>query len=235
MTQDEQKKAAAEFAVKVVENDTRIGLGTGSTANYFIRAAAEKVKREKLNTVFVATSTASDTLAKSLGLNVKTLEDVPLLDFTVDGADEIDPQFRMIKGGGGAHLREKIVASSSKYVVCIADASKMVNQLGAFPMPVEVSRFGINATAWKIERLLAKLGYTNVKMRIRAMANTDKPFITDSGNPVLDLKLQKIVDPERLDGELQMLPGVIETGLFIGICGVLMVGMNDGVKEIPKP
>ena len=144
MTQDEQKKAAAEHAVKVVENDLRIGLGTGSTANFFIRAAAEKVKRENLNTVFVASSNTSDTLAKSLGLNVQTLEDVPVLDYTVDGADEIDPQFRMIKGGGGAHLREKIVASSSKYMVCIVDASKMVNQLGAYPLPVEVSRFGIN-------------------------------------------------------------------------------------------
>ena len=235
MTQDEQKKAAAEYAVRVVENDARIGLGTGSTANYFIRAAAEKVKRENLNTVFVASSNASDTLAKSLGLNVKTLEDVPLLDYTVDGADEIDPQFRMIKGGGGAQLREKIVASSSKYMVCIADHSKMVDRLGAFPLPVEVSRFGINATAWKIERLLAKLGYTNAKMRIRAIGESEKPFITDSGNPILDLKLQKIIDAERLDGELQMLPGVIETGLFIGICGVLMVGMDDGVKEIPKP
>ena len=235
MTQDEQKKAAAEYAVRVVENDARIGLGTGSTANYFIRAAAEKVKRENLNTVFVASSNASDTLAKSLGLDVKTLEDVPLLDYTVDGADEIDPQFRMIKGGGGAQLREKIVASSSKYMVCIADHSKMVDQLGAFPLPVEVSRFGINATAWKIERLLGKLGYTNAKMRIRAIGESEKPFITDSGNPILDLKLQKIIDAERLDGELQMLPGVIETGLFIGICGVLMVGMDDGVKEIPKP
>ena len=235
MTQDEQKKAAAQFAVKVVENDTRIGLGSGTTANFFIRAAAEKVKREKLNTIFVASSNASEALAASLGLNVKSLEDVSLLDFTVDGADEIDPQFRMIKGGGGAQLREKIVASSSKYVVCIADQSKMVGQLGAFPLPVEVSRFGINATAWKIERLLAKLGYTNAKMRIRAIGETEQPFVTDSGNPIIDLKLQKIIDAERLDGELQMLPGVIETGLFIGICGVLMVGMNDGVREIPKP
>ena len=118
MTQDEQKKAAAEYAVKVVENNMRVGLGSGSTANYFIRAVAEKVKRENLNTVFVASSNASEILGKSLGLNVKTLDEVPMLDFTVDGADEIDPQFRMIKGGGGAQLREKIVASSSRYMAC---------------------------------------------------------------------------------------------------------------------
>ncbi len=235
MSAEDQKKAAAEHAVKVVEKDTRIGLGTGSTANYFIRAVAEKVKRENLNTVFVASSNASESLAKSLGLQVRSIEDVSVLDYTVDGADEIDPSFRMIKGGGGAHLREKILASSSKYMVCIADQSKMVNQLGAYPLPVEISRFGINATAWKIERVLAKLGYTNVKMRIRAVGDSDKPFVTDSGNPVLDLKLQKIIDAERLDSELQMLPGVVETGLFIGICGVLMVGMEDGVREIPRP
>lgn len=235
MNVEDQKKAAAEHALKVVEKDTRIGLGTGSTANYFIKAVAEKVKRENLNTIFVASSNASESLAKKLGLDVRSIEDVSVLDFTVDGADEIDPSFRMIKGGGGAHLREKILAASSKYMVCIADQSKMVNQLGAYPLPVEVSRFGINATAWKIERVLSKLGYTNVKMRIRAIGDTEKPFVTDSGNPVLDLKLEKIIDPERLDGELQMLPGVVETGLFIGICGVLMVGMADGVKEIPKP
>ena len=234
MTQDEQKKAAAEYAVKVVENDTRVGLGSGSTANFFIRAAAKKVKREKLNTVFVASSNASEALATSLGLNVKTLDEVPLLDFTVDGADEIDPKFRMIKGGGGAQHREKILASSSRFVVCIADQSKLVEQLGAFPLPIEVSRFGINATTWKIERTIAKLGYTNVQMRMRAKPD-GSPFITDSGNPIIDLRLSKITDVERLDVELNELPGVIETGLFIGICGVLMLGTDKGVEEITRP
>ena len=233
MTQDDQKKSAAEYAVKVVENDTRVGLGTGSTANYFIKAAAEKVKREKLNTVFVASSNASDQLAKSLGLNVKTLDDVPLLDFTVDGTDEIDPQFRLIKGAGGAQHREKILASSSRFMVCIADATKLVETLGACPFPIEVSRFGINATTWKIERTVAKLGYTGVQMRMRAKAD-GTPFITDSGNPIVDLKLGKITDAERLDAELNALPGVIESGLFIGICGVLMLGTDKGVKEITR-
>ena len=233
MTQDEQKKAAAEYAVKVVENDTRVGLGSGSTANFFIRAAAQKVKREKLNTVFVASSNASEALATSLGLNVKTLDEVPLLDFTVDGADEIDPQFRMIKGGGGAQHREKILASSSRFVVCIADQSKLVQQLGAFPLPIEVSRFGINATTWKIERTIAKLGYTNVQMRMRAKPD-GSPFITDSGNPIVDVRLSKITDVERLDVELNELPGVIETGLFIGICSVLMLGTDKGVEEITR-
>ena len=233
MTQDEQKKAAAEYAVKVVENDVRVGLGSGSTANYFIKAAAEKVKREKLNTVFVASSNASEALGKSLGLNVKSLDEVPMLDLTVDGADEIDPQFRMIKGGGGAQLREKIVASSSRFVVCIADHSKLVQQLGAFPLPIEVSRFGANATTWKLERTLAKLNYTDVQMRLRAKAD-GTPYITDSGNPIIDLKLGKITDAERLDAELHAIPGVTETGLFIGICGVLMLGTDKGVEEITR-
>jgi len=234
VTQDDQKKAAAEYAVKVVEADARVGLGTGSTANYFIKAAAEKVKREKLNTIFVASSNASDQLAKSLGLDVKTLEEVPMLDFTVDGADEIDPQFCMIKGGGGAQHREKILASSSRFVVCIADQSKLVQTLGAYPLPIEVSRFGVNATAWKIERTVAGLGYKDVQMRIRAKPD-GTPFITDSGNPIIDVKLGKITDAAQLDLELSMLPGVIETGLFIGICGVLMLGTNKGVEEIPRP
>ena len=234
MTQDEQKKAAAEYAMKVVESDVRVGLGSGSTANYFIKATAEKVKREKLNTVFVASSNASDVLAKSLGLNVKTLEEVPVLDFYFDGADEIDAQFRMIKGGGGAQHREKILASSSRFVVCIADETKLVKQLGAFPLPIEVSRFGVNATTLKIERTLAELGYTGVQYRIRAEAD-GTPFVTDSGNPIIDWKLGKITDAERLDAELNAIPGLIESGLFIGICGVLMLGTDKGVEEITRP
>jgi len=233
MSAETQKKAAAEFALKVVENDVKIGLGTGSTANFFIEAAAAKVKRERLNTVFVSTSAPTSALALRLGMNVKTIEEVPYLDFTVDGADEIDPQFRMIKGGGGALHREKIVASSSRFVVCICDESKKVETLGKFPLPVEISRWGVNPTAWKIERLLQNLGYTGVQMRLRANADS-KPFVTESGNAILDLKLEKITDPERLEAVLNSLPGVIEVGLFIGICGVVMLGTDKGVEEITR-
>ena len=233
MSAETQKKAAAEFALKVVENDVKIGLGTGSTANFFVEAAAAKVKRERLNTVFVSTSAPTSALALRLGMNVKTIEEVPYLDFTVDGADEIDPQFRMIKGGGGALHREKIVASSSRFVVCICDESKKVETLGKFPLPVEISRWGVNPTAWKIERLLQNLGYTGVQMRLRANADS-KPFVTESGNAILDLKLEKITDPERLEAVLNSLPGVIEVGLFIGICGVVMLGTDKGVEEITR-
>ncbi len=234
MSADTQKRAAADFALKVVENDMKIGLGTGSTTNYFIEAAAAKVKREKLNTIFVPTSAPTYALAQKLGMNLSTIEDAPFLDFTVDGADEIDPQFRMIKGGGGALHREKIVASSSRFVVCLCDKSKMVDTLGKFPLPVEVSKFGVNPTAWKIERALGALGYTKPQMRLRA--NSDgKPFITESGNAIIDLKLEKIIDPDRLEGVLNNMPGVIEVGLFIGICGIVMVGTENGVEEITRP
>lgn len=233
MSAETQKKAAAEFALKVVENDVKIGLGTGSTANFFITAAAEKVKREKLNTVFVPTSAASYGLAQKHGLNLKNIEDVPFLDFTVDGADEIDPQFRMIKGGGGALHREKIVASSSRFVICICDDSKRVETLGKFPLPVEVSKFGVNPTAWKIERALQHLGYTEAKMRLRANAE-GKPFVTESGNAIIDLALGKITDAERLEGILNNMPGVIEVGLFIGICGIVMLGTDKGVEELTR-
>ena len=234
MTADAQKKAAAEYALKLVENDVKIGLGTGSTANYFIEAAAAKTKREKLNTIFVPTSAPTYALAQKLGMNLSTIEDAPFLDFTVDGADEIDPQFRMIKGGGGALHREKIVASSSRFVVCLCDSSKMVETLGKFPLPVEVSKFGVNPTAWKIERALAALGYTKPQMRLRANAD-GKPFITESGNAIIDLRLEKIIDPDRLEGVLNNMPGVIEVGLFIGICGIIMVGTDKGVEEMTRP
>ncbi len=233
MSADKQKKAAAVFALKVVTNDVKIGLGTGSTANYFIEAAAAKVKHEKLNTIFVSTSAQTTNLAQKLGMNLKNIEDVPYLDFTVDGADEIDPQFRMIKGGGGALHREKIVAASSRFVVCICDESKKVDTLGQFPLPVEVSRWGVNPTAWKIEKAMHHLGYTDVQMRLRA-DTAGKPFVTESGNAIIDLKLGKITDADRLEGVLNNMPGVIDVGLFIGICGVLMLGTNQGVEEITR-
>jgi ribose 5-phosphate isomerase A len=233
MSAENQKKAAAEHALKIVENGRKIGLGTGSTANYFIEAAAAKVKREKLNVEFVPTSAQSYALAQKLGLNLKTLEEVPFLDFTVDGADEIDGAYRMIKGGGGALHREKLVASSSKYVICICDASKKVETLGKFPLPVEVSRYGVNATSWKIERALAYLKYETPRMRIRTKPD-GKPFITESGNPIIDLDLKTIPDAEQLDGILNNTPGVIETGLFIGMCGILMMGTDKGVVETTR-
>jgi ribose 5-phosphate isomerase A len=233
MSADTQKKAAAEHALKIVDKGMKIGLGTGSTANYFIEAAARKVKDQNLDTVFVPTSAATYNLAQKLGLTLKTIEDLPFLDFTVDGTDEFDSEFRLIKGAGGALHREKIVASSSKFVICICDESKKVDMLGKCPLPIEVSKFGVNPTAWKIERVLAEMGFEKPKMRLRA-DKEGKPFITDSGNAIIDLDLQKIPDPDRLNAYLNSLPGVIETGLFIGICGIIMMGTDKGVIETTR-
>ena len=233
MSADTQKKAAAHFALKVVTDGVKIGLGTGSTANYFIEAAAEKIKRENLKVEFVPTSTQTYALAQKLGLNLRNLEDIPFLDFTVDGCDEFDSSFRLIKGGGGALHREKLVASSSRFVIAICDASKKVDTLGKFPLPVEVSKYGVNATAWKIERVLHQMGWEKPKMRMRSGVD-GKPFITEMGNAIIDLDLQKIPDPERLDDALNGLPGVIETGLFIRICGIVMMGTDKGVVELTK-
>jgi ribose 5-phosphate isomerase A len=233
MSADSQKKAAAEHAVKVVDKGMRIGLGTGSTARYFVEAAARKVKDQNLDTIFVPTSAETYNQAQQLGLKLGNIEDHPFLDFTVDGADEFDSQFRLIKGAGGALHREKIVASSSKFVICICDESKKVDTLGACPLPVEVSKFGVNPTAWKIERVLAELGYDKPKMRLRTKAD-GQPFVTDSGNAIIDLSLGKITDAEKLNGYLNSLPGVIENGLFIGICGIIMMGTDKGVIETTR-
>jgi ribose 5-phosphate isomerase A len=233
MSADSQKKAAAEFALKVVTDGVKIGLGTGSTANYFIEAAAAKVKREKLNVEFVPTSAQTYALAQKLGLNLRTLEDIPFLDFTVDGCDEFDSSFRLIKGGGGALHREKLVASSSRFVVAICDESKKVETLGRFPLPVEVSKYGVKATAWKIERILTQLGWEKPAMRLRTGAD-GRTFVTEMGNSIIDLDLKSIPNPELLDSALNGLPGVIETGLFIRICGIVMMGTEKGVVELTR-
>jgi ribose 5-phosphate isomerase A len=227
MSVETQKKTAAEEAVKHIGPGMKVGLGTGSTANYFIEALA----KSKLDVICVPTSQASRQLAEKLGLKMSNLEETPYLDITVDGADEFDSEFRLIKGGGGAMHREKLVASSSKWMVVIADQSKQVKTLGKFPLPVEVSRFGVKATAWKMERAFAHLKLEG-KMTLRV--RDGKPFVTESGNAIIDCALGAIPEPEKLDGVLNNTPGVIETGLFIGICGIIYVAGPKGVKELKR-
>lgn len=230
MTADEQKKAAAMAALEYVKAGSKVGLGTGSTANHFITALAEKV-RGGFDVECVATSRASFQLASSLGLRMTTLEKQSHLDVTVDGADEFDGNFQLIKGGGGALLVEKIVATSSRYMVVIADQSKKVNALGKFPLPVEVVPFGVNATAWKIERAL-KLCDLKGKMQLRL--KDGKPFVTDSGNAIIDVTIGHIPEPRRLDNLIKSIPGVVDHGLFIDICGIIMMGTDDGVQTLRK-
>lgn len=230
MTADEQKKAAAIAALEYVKAGNKVGLGTGSTANHFISALAEKA-RGGFDVECVATSRASFQLASGLGLKMTTLEKHAHLDLTVDGADEFDGNYQLIKGGGGALLVEKIVATSSRYMVVIADQSKKVNALGKYPLPVEVVPFGVNATAWKIERAL-KICDLKGKMQLRL--KDGKPFVTDSGNAIIDVTIGHIPEPRRLDNLIKSIPGVVDHGLFIDICGIILMGTDDGVQTFRK-
>jgi len=230
VTADQMKKAAALEAFKFVKPGMNIGLGTGSTANHFIEALAVKVK-EGLDVKGVPTSKASRELAEKLGIPLTTLDAQPHLDLTVDGADEFDSNFRLIKGGGGALLFEKIVASSSRYMVVVADESKKVKTLGKFPLPVEVMRFGTKATAWKMEKAFAFLKL-DTKMVLRV--KDGKPFVTDGGHLIIDCTMGEIPEPERLEAVLNSIPGVVETGLFIGLCGIVLMGTPKGVKEFKR-
>jgi len=230
VTADEQKKAAAVAALEYVKAGNKVGLGTGSTANHFITALAEKV-RGGFDVECVATSRSSFQLAQSLGVNMTTLEKQPHLDVTVDGADEFDGNYQLIKGGGGALLVEKIVATSSRYMVVIADQSKKVNALGRFPLPVEVVPFGVNATSWKIDRALR---ICDLKAKQVLRLKDGKPFVTDSGNAIIDITIGHIPEPRRLDQMLKSIPGVVDHGLFIDICGIILMGTDDGVQTFRK-
>lgn len=229
MSSDALKVAAAERAIEFVESGMRLGLGTGSTAAKFVDLLGKKVAGG-LDVVCVATSQATQEQAEALGIRMATLDDVPFLDLTVDGADEIDGDLRLIKGGGGALLREKIVATASGRMVVIADASKKVETLGAFPLPLEVVPFGLTATRNMITALAADVGCEgDIKVRVLAGG---KPFLTDGGNLILDCHFGRIDEPEELDEALKLIPGVVENGLFIGIADLAIIAGADGVTLI---
>lgn len=225
---DDQKKDAALEALKLVTSGMTLGLGTGSTANHFIRALGAKVK-EGLEVKGVPTSRATADLAKELGIPLTTLNDHPFLDMCVDGADEFDDKLRLIKGGGGALLIEKIVATSAKQVVIITDESKRVKTLGKFPLPVEVVNMGIKATAWKLERAFRMLGMSP-KMTLRM--KDGQPFRTDLGNSIIDAACGEINEPERLEFVLNNIPGVVNNGLFIGIASRVIMATAKGTEDI---
>lgn len=229
MTQDALKVAAAERALTFVEPGMRLGLGTGSTTAKFVDALGRKVAAG-LDVLCVATSEATQMQAEKLAIPMSTLDETPFLDLTVDGADELDGELRLIKGGGGALLREKIVATASGRMIVIADASKKVDTLGAFPLPLEVVTFGLTATRNMISALAADVGCEGeIKVRMQADGS---PFRTDSGNLILDCHFGQIEDPEELDEALKLVPGVIENGLFIGIADLAIIAAPDGVLLI---
>lgn len=208
----------------------KLGLGTGSTAKHFVDGLGRRVK-EGLDVTCVPTSEATRQQAESLGIKLSTLDETPQLDLTVDGADELDGSLNLIKGGGGALLREKIVATSSKRMIVIADASKRVKTLGAFPLPIEIVPFGVKATAWKIERIFAHLGLKGpMTLRVR----DSRPFVTDNGNLIVDCALGKIEEPAKLSAHLSGIPGVVEHGLFIGVAALALIGTPGGVVSAER-
>lgn len=225
---DTAKSVAAKAAVALVEDGMRLGLGTGSTAVFMVRHLAERVKAEGLKLRCAATSETTANLARRLGLTVEALDDIGWLDLTLDGADEVDPDLSLIKGGGGALLREKIVATASDRMVVIADEGKLVSTLGAFHLPVEVIGFGWHATRKLILRELEKLGLPNRSVKLRHSG--DRPLTTDEGNLILDLALEAVSDPGRLSAVLNAIPGVVESGLFLDICDLAIIGKPDGTS-----
>jgi len=206
---DELKEAAARAALDLVKDGMRLGLGTGSTAARFVAALGERVARG-LNVICVPTSEATRAQAERLGIPLSTLDETPQLDITIDGADEIDDQLRMIKGGGGALLREKIVATASDRMVVIVDESKLVGALGIFPLPVEVVRFGLMATMRLVEAVAAETGCQGT-IALRPGPG-EAPFVTDQGNLILDVHFAAIDEPARLERELKLIPGALENG-----------------------
>jgi ribose 5-phosphate isomerase A len=225
MANDREKEAAARASLRFVRDGDIVGLGTGSTAAYAVRFLGERVQAG-LKIRGIPTSIHTAELAKGLGIPLTTLDEVQQIDVTIDGADELDANLQLIKGGGGALLREKIVASASLIEVIIADSSKQVAVLGKFPVPVEVIKFAEALVTKKI----ATLGAT---VKTRTDSSGEK-FVTDEGNHILDCSFGKIPDPPALAGKLEKIPGVVEHGLFIGMASVVLIGKGDQVLELQR-
>lgn len=220
------KAMVGKAAVDHVSPGMKLGIGTGSTAEAFIVALAEAVKGG-LEVVGVPTSERSAALCNELGVPLTTLEETPSLDLTIDGADEIGPNMVLVKGGGGALLREKIVAMASSEMLVIADHSKMVDPIGAFPLPIEVLPFGLEATHRAVRAVADELGLSGeIKLRM----NDSKPYLTDGQHFILDASFGRIVEPEALAMRLNAIPGVMEHGLFVGIATQALVADTEGVK-----
>lgn len=230
--QDALKREAARRALDFVRPGMRLGLGTGSTAAHFVDLLAEKVKGG-LDVVGVPTSEATRAQAERLGVPLTTLDEEAELDLTVDGADEADPGLNLIKGGGGALLREKIVAAASREMIVVADESKYVQRLGRFPLPVEVVDFGMGATIHAIKVALKASGCDGpIRLRHRPDGHV---FVTDQGHLILDAGLGAIPDARRLAQELSGVPGVVEHGLFIGLARRVILAGSGGVRIVERP
>jgi ribose 5-phosphate isomerase A len=225
MANENEKELAGRAAAKLVHDGDIVGLGTGSTAYFAVVALGERVKAG-LKMVGIPTSVATADLAKKVGVPLTTLDDHPEIDITIDGADEIDPHLNLIKGGGGALLREKIIASASKRMVVISDSSKLVPVLGKFPLPVEIVAFARTV----VENKIKSLGAT-VKLRTKP---DGAAYLTDNGNPILDCTFGKLPDPAAIARTLSDTPGIVEHGLFIGLASMALIGKGNSVEELRR-
>jgi ribose 5-phosphate isomerase A len=223
MANEQEKEAAGRAAAKLVRDGDIVGLGTGSTAYFSVVALGERVK-SGLSIIGIPTSIQTADLARAVGIPLTTLDEHPEIDITIDGADEVDPKLNLIKGGGGALLREKVVASVTKKMVVVADSSKIVPVLGKFPLPVEVISFARTVVGKKIVSLGAS-------PRLRTKPD-GSPFLTDNGNQILDCSFGRIADPPALALALSNTPGIVEHGLFIGLATIALVGRGDHVEEL---
>ena len=223
---DKVKYASAKFALNFIKDGMKIGLGTGSTASWFVVLLGDLIRSKGINISSVSTSKFTKKLAESVGIEVLNLDELINLDLTVDGTDEFDDKLNLIKGGGGALLQEKIVASASSEMIVIADESKCVEKLGNFPLPIEVVPFGVQSTKALIDQLLYSLGYSEALGAIRS--KNDNVFITDESNNIIDYKLSKIEDANELSNKLNSLPGVVENGIFVNLCSKVIVAEPNG-------
>jgi ribose 5-phosphate isomerase A len=228
---DELKRAAAEAALSELQPGMRLGLGTGSTARHFVDLLGQKVA-EDFDCICVPTSEATARQAEGLGIPLSDLETLVQLDVTVDGADELDADLNLIKGGGGALLREKIVAAASDRMIVIADGGKLVDTLGRYPLPIEVNRFGLGATRRALEAVMASHGAQG-GLELRQSGQGD-PFVTDGGHLILDAFFGRISQPEALSRDLLDIAGVVQHGLFLHLCDRAYVATLDGVRTLKK-
>jgi ribose 5-phosphate isomerase A len=227
-----QKRQAAARALEFVQPGMKLGLGTGSTARHFVELLGERV-RAGLDVVGVPTSEATRSQAEAHAITLSTLDELDHLDLTVDGADEVGPDLSLIKGGGGALLREKIVASASSRMIVIADESKWVPALGRFPLPIEVVPFALKATRKAIETAVAQSGLSGpLKLRLDKDGHA---FVTDGGHWILDASLERIPDPTALAERLVAIPGVVEHGMFIGLAQVVILAGPNGIRVVERP
>ena len=220
------KEMAAREAVKYVEDGMVVGRGSGSTANKAIQLIGQKVKEEGIGIIGIPTSTASDLLGRAVGIRIGELDDHPQVDLTIDGADEVDPSLNLVKGLGGALVREKIVAASSRVEMIVIDDSKMVDRLcQKAPLPVEIIKYSSKSTM----RKLAALGCVP-ELRMAE----DEPFISDNLNYIVHCKFERIDDPRAMEAEIGMIPGVVDSGLFIGLASKVIVASAEGVRILER-